>query len=120
MGYLQITCGACGHSWNVYRGTMEHDNSRICPFCGHKMALETYHATVCKAFDTMQKANLELYSDHVNFHHAPFTVDYIEFQEAQPDIAGRLDAIEERLEILATDAVERAFEAAQEGDTDDE
>lgn len=120
MGYLQITCGACGHSWNVYRQTMEYDNSRICPFCGHKMALETYHATVCKAFDTMQKANLELYSDHVNFHHAPFTVDYIEFQEAQPDIAGRLDAIEERLEILATDAVQRAFEAAQEGDTDDE
>lgn len=114
MGYLQINCGACGHFWNVYRGTMEHDNSRICPFCGHKMALETYHATVCKAFDTMQKANLELYSDHVNFHHAPFTVDYIEFQEAQPDIAGRLDAIEERLEILATDAVQRAYEAGLE------
>ena len=113
MGYLQIDCGCCGHSWNVYRGTMELSNSRICPFCGHKIALETYHGTVCKAFDAMQAANLELASDDVNFHQGRFTVSYMEFQEKDHDIAGRLDALEERLEILATDAVQRAFEAAQ-------
>lgn len=92
---------------------MELSAARICPYCGHKIALETYHGTICKAFDTMQAANLELHSDDVNFHQGNFTVSYIEFQEKDHDIAGRLDALEERLEILATDAVQRAFDAAQ-------
>lgn len=92
---------------------MELSAARICPYCGHKIALETYHGTICKAFDTMQAANLELHSDEVNFHQGNFTVSYIEFQEKDHDIAGRLDALEERLEILATDAVHRAFDAAQ-------
>ena len=92
---------------------MELSAARICPYCGHKIALETYHGTICKAFDTMQAANLELHSDDVNFHQGNFTVSYIEFQEKDHDIAGRLDALEERLEILATDAVQRAFYAAQ-------
>jgi len=87
---------------------MELSAARICPYCGHKIALETYHGTICKAFDTMQAANLELHSDDVNFHQGNFTVSYIEFQEKDHDIAGRLDALEERL-----DAVQRAFDAAQ-------
>ncbi len=75
MGTMKIRCDYCGGSWEVYsrdRG----ERVRICPHCGEKIPIEFWEGRVLPAYETFEKVNDDLYSDHVNKHYPLFQIEY--------------------------------------------
>ena len=119
MLYMRIHCGACGGTWEVYRRGRDTSGARTCPHCDYTIDQDTWKKVVLPAFQTVENVNLTLAQDHIEKHSAEFEVDFIadgRFQnadkaEAMNEIRSRLDAMQERLDILATNDIERAFHA---------
>lgn len=78
MGRLSIYCDSCGGSWEVlHRDNWKDWRARTCPICGKSIDSGTWEKSVLRAFGEMEDANLELMKNHVQYHGAIFTVDYI-------------------------------------------
>lgn len=109
MGLLRIKCHGCGQTWEAYRHNRKMGAARTCPHCGERIDGKTWEEFVLPAFDAMQNANVELMNDHVNFHKPIFQLEYWEDMlfpnadevEATEALEARLDALEERINMIA-------------------
>ena len=77
MAYLKIYCESCGGTWDVYSRDIMNNNARICPHCGQKIDRRAWESDVIPAFDATQKANAELFKDHVDTHRPLFSFDVV-------------------------------------------
>lgn len=77
MVYLRIHCYSCGGEWSVYSKLREYDAARTCPHCESRIDGDTWRQKVLPAFSAANAANVALMDDHVNYHTAPFEVDFI-------------------------------------------
>lgn len=79
MGLLNIKCGYCGGTWQVYgRDQWRERRARTCPHCGSAVERQTWEDQVLPAFGQMMDANRELLKLHTGYHGVLFQVNYEE------------------------------------------
>lgn len=78
MGYLRISCGNCGESWEVYaRDDFNSDNARTCPNCFRDIDPHTWAKEIVPAFGSFEDANRTLANDSTGYGGTLFKVSYI-------------------------------------------
>ena len=77
MVIMRVHCGACGGVFEVYQKLREYDKARQCPHCEARIDGVTWREKILPAYIEVMAANLALSQDHVEYHTAPFEVDFI-------------------------------------------
>ena len=74
---MRVHCGYCGGEWEIYPKLREYDKAHQCPHCDSRIDGTTWREKVLPAFLEVREANLALARDHVDYHCAPFEIDFI-------------------------------------------